>query len=223
MSKTIEMNKHSYFLTLFFLLSSLPLIGQNGEMTDDEAGINSKKDINIFLIKNTRYPLECLKNNIAGDVVFSLAINKAGLLDSLALVLSPDKSLTTNSFSSLRKLAEKWRPVRNDSIEIDKKYLIVFRYRIFVDNDPPDYQKRAENYLVKQNYEKALKLYDKAVQKNIYDQRLYAERAEIKKILGDEEGALQDLQIVERLENNILALISITAIKKTRTVKIRKY
>lgn len=212
-----------FYIFIFFLFSHAPLLGKHVKMVEDTMAIDTKDEINIFLMKNTVYPMKCLKSGIAGDVVFSLTINKAGLLDSLALVISPNESLTTNSFESLIKLAKKWRPVNNDSIEIDKKYVIVFRYRIFMDNVPPDYFDRAKKSIAKQKYEKALKLLDKAVENNIYERQFYLARSEVKKKLGDEKGVAEDLSVVKRLDNNILSIVNIIAIGKSRSVKVGNY
>jgi hypothetical protein len=79
-----------------------------------------------------------------------------------------------------------------------------------------NFKSMADKKIKKQDYEKALLLYDKAILGNPYDYRLFQSRSKVKLLLGDEEGARIDQRTSERLNNEIMSVIDVGVIRTTR-------
>lgn len=176
-------------------------------------------DITKLLAQKTKYPIEALKNKIQGDVIVSFVVNKNGKLDKLAIVSSPDLSISTSSIIVLNTLEKEWSPTVINKTPIDKNYLIIFRYRMYMEFKPSSLKSKAEKYYKKEKYEKALTFYNKAIKDNQYDFQLFESRSRIRKMIGDIEGSKQDYSTSTTLKNEIMAVIEIDAIGKTRTTK----
>lgn len=179
----------------------------------------SKEDLTKFLARKTQYPKDGITNNKAGDVVISFIIRKNGKLDSLVKVSSPDISLSANSIITMISLDKEWSPAKKNNMPIDKKYFVVFRYRIFLNTKPYDYKGQSNKLFEKQKYEKALILYNKGITDNQYDFELFESRAKVKEILGDLEGAKKDQLMSRILKDEIMSIVDIYAIGYTRVEK----
>lgn len=175
-----------------------------------------KGDLSILLGRNANYPTEQLRSNLGasgeGDVVLSLVIHANGKSDFLSIVSSPDRSFSASSIFALNKLEDEWSPARINNTPTDKNYLIVFRYRKYLDIQPYDYKGRIEHYMSKQKYKEALRLLSNAINDNKYDQKLFALRSQVKQILGDTEGAKSDELTAAKLNDEILALITVQVV-----------
>ena len=88
-----------------------------------------------------------------------------------------------------------------------------------VHTQPPDYKERTDKLIDKEKYERALKLYDKAIDDNQYDYELFESRSKVKEILGDTDGAEMDHLDSGRLRNEIISVVNIRAIGVTGTEK----
>jgi Gram-negative bacterial TonB protein C-terminal len=221
------MNKSVILLISIFILWHAHVEAQKTRSSDSTQTFEKAKylkgDLTEFLSKNVKYPDEAYLNKIEGDVIFSFVINKAGRLDNLSLVKSPDLILSTNSISAFNLIDGQWSPSLIDGRPADKRYSLIFRYRVYINSQPPDYKKTAEKNAKKQKFEKALKLYDSAIKDNKYDFILFESRARIKEILGDTEGARQDQLLSENLKKEVMAVVNINAVGITRrTVTIEK-
>lgn len=169
-----------------------------------------KGDPNRFIRDNTAYPKEGITNKIEGDVVVSFIIKKNGTLDSLVKVSSPDVSLSVNSIVVANSIdKEGWSPTKINNLPIDKKYYMVFRYRIFLNSRPYDYKGKAQEFFENQKYEKALKLYDKWIKDNQYNFESFESRSKVKAILGDMEGAKKDQLISLRLKDEMMSVVNV--------------
>lgn len=214
------MKKITLLFVITFLTFNLFVSSQTIQKADSISSVEKakylKEDLAKLLSKNINYPLDALKNNIDGDVVFSFIINKNGEVDSLTMRSSPDVILSSSALVALNLLDKKWSPAKINYVPIDKKYLIVFRYRMYLNTQPSDYKHDALGYLNKQKYDKALKIYNKAIKDNQYDFELLELRSQIKGLLGDVEGSKQDLQTSTRLHNDIMSVINVLARGETR-------
>jgi len=216
--KKITILLFTTFLCLNVILKSQTLHDNDMKLNIENAEY-VKEDLTKLLQSNMTYPLEALKNEIQGDVILSFLIDKTGNLDSLNILISPNDILSASSIVSFNHLENEWSPCKVNGDPIDKKYFIVFRYRLYMNTQPPEYIKRAEKFVEKQKYEKALKFYDKAIAENLYDSRLFELRSKVKEILGDKDGAEKDFQESKRLQNEIISLVDIEAIGISRVEK----
>jgi TonB family protein len=175
-----------------------------------------KEDLTKFLYNNIKYPKEGLMKNIQGDVVISFIINRNGKLDSLKIENSSDFSLSTSSIAAINLLDDEWIPAKVNNTPTDKKYLIVFRFRIYFNSQPYDYKVQSGKFFEKHKYEKSLKLYNKGIMDNKYDFELFESRSKVKEILGDTEGAKNDQLISLKLNDEIMSIIDVIGIGVTR-------
>jgi tetratricopeptide (TPR) repeat protein len=208
------------FISTFLLLSFL-VKSQTLQKSDPISKIENAKylkgDLTKELKSNIKYPRKGLVNNIQGDVILSFIIDRNGKLDSLAILNSPDVLLSTTSIVAFSEIDNEWSPCKINEQPIGQSYLIIFRYRRYLNEVPPEYKNKAEKFFKKQKYEKALKYYDKAIKDNQYDSELFESRSKIKEVLGDIEGAKLDKLISANLKNKIISIVDIEAIGKTRT------
>ena len=169
-----------------------------------------KQDLDKFLILNTLYPTSELTSMITGDVVFSFIINKNGKLESLAIEDYDNVSFINSSKNAIELLDGEWSPAKlNDSL-VDMKYLVVFRYRTYLENKPYDYKRQGRSLFEKQKYERALKALNSGIEDNKYDYEFYELRSKVKEKLGDIEGAKNDQLNSLRLKVEIMSIIDVT-------------
>jgi len=183
-------------------------------------------DITKILNAEINYAASALESKIEGDVVLSFIIDKNGKMGNLTIVSSPHKSLSTSSILSMNSLENNWSPYKVNNQPLDKKYLMVFRYRIYLNTQPPAYKKEAERLFKKQKYERALKHYNWAIEENKYDADLFEGRSLVKDKLSDTEGAKQDKETYKVLKNEVFRCIDVVSIgitkKVTKTTVIRR-
>jgi tetratricopeptide (TPR) repeat protein len=212
-------------ILLFTILLCFNIILKSQTLQDPGTNINIenaqylKEDLTKLLQSNVKYEMEALKSGIEGDVVLSFIIDKNGKLDSLNIISSPHKILSASSITSFNHVQNEWSPCKINGKPIDKRYLSVFRYRLYLNTQPPNYKEKAEKLVEKQKYENALKYFDKAIKENQLDYKLFDSRSKIKEILNDDEGAKKDSEKSKILQNEIISIVDITAIGTTRVEK----
>jgi tetratricopeptide (TPR) repeat protein len=185
--------------------------------TTVEKATYPEENLNKALWKNLTYPMEALQNQIQGDVILSFVINKNGKLDSINVVSSPSGILSLSSVASLNGIGKSWNPCKINGAPVDKTYLLIYRYRIWLNVNPPEYGKQAEKMIEKQKYDKALKLYDKAIAENKFDYKLVEARSKLEEIMGDTEKAEIDLEQANRLKNEIISVVDVTVLSQSYT------
>lgn len=218
------MYKIKLIIIVFFTNLSYFSFGQN----DVDVSVNQDietarylgKDLAESLAKNAVYPPEALMKNIQGDVVISFIINKTGEIENMNIESTPNISLSTMSIIAINQLEKKWKPYKVNGKAVNKKQKIVFRYRIYHDTKPHNYEERAERLMKKEKYERALKFYNRAVKQNQYDHHLYVSRAKVKKILNDIEGSQADIQKSIVVKNEIITYINIIAVSSSEIIVI---
>ena len=207
------MRKITTLVIIGFLALNLSVNSQTIQKIDSNAFVGKakylKEDLTKFLKKITVYPREGFTNNIEGDVVFSVVIKKDGTSDDFTLVNSDKSVLMGSTLSALRTLDNKWSPAIENGEPVDKKYLIVFRYRIYQNTDPVNYKRDALEFIKKEKYDKAIKTYDKGIKENKYDFDLFEKRSLAKNKVGDEQGVKQDHDTAIKLYGEILTVVDV--------------
>ncbi len=97
-----------------------------------------KQDLNKFLSTHTEYPFTEMTSMINGDVVYSFIINRNGRLESLALKDYTNASFLNSSRNAINSLDGEWSPAKLNDTPVDKKYVIVFRFRTYEERKPYD-------------------------------------------------------------------------------------
>ncbi len=161
------------------------------------------------------YPEEAIKNNVKGDVLLSFVINSSGRLDSLEVTESPVGILSYEAKSAINRIKNIWKPCTVNGKKVNKRYSIVFRFRLYKNKKPPTYIKRADKLFNRDKYKKALKLYNKAIEDNRYNYKLFESLAETKDMLGDKDGAEADFKKVDRLIDNIMVIVDVVVVRTT--------
>jgi len=207
-------------LHAIFMDSNSQIIQQPDSGIKAEKAKYLKGDLDKILATNAKYPETELVNGTQGDVVFSFHINKNGNLENFATVKSADVSLLNSSKLAINSLDGEWNPARLNDAPIDKKYLIVFRFRVYIDTKPYDYKGQGKKLVEKQKYEKALKNFNFGIENNKYDFELYELRSKMKELLGDMDGAKNDQIIALNLKDEIMSIIDISVIGVRRIVKL---
>lgn len=179
-----------------------------------------KEDLHKFLSTNTKYPEAEMINGTQGDVAFSFQITSDGKLENLAVKNSSNYSLINSAKKAIDLLDGKWDPAKLNDVPIDKKYEIVFRYRIYLDTKPYDFKSQGKKLIEKQKYEKALKNFNSGIEDNKYDYELYELRSKVKELLGDVDGAKNDQLIALNLKDEVMWVIDITLIGVRRIVQL---
>ena len=210
------------FLTIITVVNG-QTIQRPDSISNFVKAIYLQEDLNKFIQENATYPIEAIKKKVEGDVIVSFVIDRKGKLDSLIIESSPDFLLSTSTIIALNTLNKEWNATKLNDNPIDKKYLIIFRYRIYSETMPQSSESKAEKYFVKEKFDKALIFYNKAIEDNKYDSELFAARSQVRRKLGDIDGAEQDFITSTTLKNEIMSIIEIYAISKTRTRTIERY
>lgn len=178
----------------------------------------SVKNLDSLLAKKVIYPYDALRNSDEGDVIISFSVTKDGKLENPGIKNIPNGLLSKTSMNAVNGITERWVPAKDGDNPISKKYLIVFRYRIYFNSSPPKYKPSAEKQYNKGNYPKALKIYDDAIEENPYDKDLFFARSRTKEALGDTAGAANDIAEYNRLNEEIMAVVDIYAIVTQKTI-----
>lgn len=202
------------------MISKSQIIQKSDSIIRNKKAVYLKEDLTKFLSINTKYPKEEMMDHIQGDVVFSFIINKNGKLGSLALESIPNISLLNSAKIAINSLDGEWNSAMINNAPADRKYLIVFRFRTYLDSRPNDHKGQARKLFEKQKYERTLKLYNEGIKNNRYDFELFEFRSKVKEMLGDIEGAKSDQSISLKLKDEIMSIIDVNAIGVTRTVKM---
>ena len=209
---------------LFLLFVPLILLSQNLQDSDTIKSIKNaeylKDDLTKYLQTNLKYPKEAVEANLQGDVILAFKIDKNGKSDSLNIISSPSKILSYSSSISFNQLEDKWSPCKVNGNPIDKIYMLVIRYRMWLNTHPPEYMKKAEKFVEKQKYDKALEYYNLAIKENKYDYKQFESRSKLEKILSNIGSAKEDSLQAIRLKNEIISVVDINAIGVTSVKKI---
>lgn len=206
--------KQYYFKLILVPVIALMSFTLNAQIQKAQYNI---KNLDSLLARRLAYPSDALRNSDEGDVIVSFSVTKDGKFENPGIEKTCDFLLSKTSMDAVKALNERWVPAKNGDNPVSKKYLIVFRYRIYFNTSPPKYKPGAEKQYSKGNYPKALKIYDDAIEENPYDKDLFLARSKTKEALGDTVGAAKDISEYNRLNEEIMAVIDIYAIATQKT------
>lgn len=195
----------------------------NYHMTKAQTMIQKAKyeegDHRQLIYETVKYPITAIRANIEGDVILSMRISSAGLMDSLNLVQSPNQLLTYSALTAMEALSGNWTPTVMDDQPISKNYLMVFRFRKYLNSAPVDYVGKIESFIKKAKFSKALKFAHEAIDDNPFSARLLRLRSIIYKNIERQEDSQNDFNKADLLDREIMSVIDILALGKvTRTV-----
>ena len=213
------MRKYLMFFVITFLNLSVysQTIQKAEQISTFEKAKYLNEDLAIFLKYKTHYPQDAFQTGIQGDVMFSMIIHKNGEMDSLLFVSSPNILLSQSTLAALASMGKKWSPALVNNTPINKKYFIVFRYRVYMNTEPDDFKGRADDLFAKKKYDRALKIYNQAIKDNIFDFDLLESRSKVKELLGDIEGSKQDHNAATKLNDDVMTFVDIVIKGGTQT------
>jgi len=178
-----------------------------------------KEDLDKGLSRNAKYPLEALKSETQGDVIYSFIITKEGKMENILMVSPLKVGISPSVFNAINQLDKNWSPTKENGKPIDRKYTIVYRYRFYYNVKPADLKNEAEGYVKRKKFDKALKSYNEAIDDNPYDYKLVEARAQVKELLGDIEGSKQDHKLSTMLFTDVMAVETIISVRTIGTAK----
>ncbi|WP_347924099.1 energy transducer TonB [Pontimicrobium sp. SW4] len=143
-----------------------------------------------------------------GTVTISFTINEKGEVLDVIPEINSSKTNGLNAMLAVQKTNGLWNPTLIDGKEVSYTYKIKFHFISKKGTFNEDYSK-AKRLNEKGKYEKALKMYNKFIEKFTDEAKYYSERAAIKKALGDEKGALSDLEKCDELNRIFLTHIKV--------------
>lgn len=221
------MARNTLILIVLFLTFNVSVNGQSNPVAEPvnptEKARYLKEDLAYLLAATIQYPARAIQQEIQGDVVFSFVITKEGELDSLSLDSSPDNSLSTSAMEMMDKIeTNAWSPAKINNQPIDKRYVIIFRYRKLLNSQPIDYKGKAASSFAKQKYKTALKQYTDALKDNPFDQELFEGRSKVKEAMGDLEGAQLDHLASLELQDEVMTVVGVTAFGITRQIQMNQ-
>lgn len=219
--------KKRLIIAMTYLSLALIVNGQQDHKPDsimpNKKAVNAFGEVSKLLAKNANYPVDQLGPNVSGsegDVILSLVIRKSGKSDSLTIVSSVGKSFSTSALVAFSKLPDEWKPAIINNEPVDKRYLIVFRFRKYLDTQPYDHKGKIAQLLSREKYKEALKQLNRAINDNKYDSELFDSRSRVRQILGDVEGATADKLASIRLSEEILSLVEVRVMGISTTKKV---
>ena len=171
-------------------------------------------------MKDINYPKTALANRVQGYVVLSFTITKNGTLEDISPMESPNEELALNSIMNFQLTDSLWNPAILLDRPIDHKYMIAYKYSIYLDESPLEYLKEATKYQEQRKLNKALQFCDKEIKDSKYNSEAYLKRSEIKSELGDTEGSKVDLLKYEELRNQFMGNINVSVIGISRERKL---
>ncbi|MCK4661813.1 MAG: energy transducer TonB [Bacteroidales bacterium] len=210
----------------FFIIIGLTIKSQDSlKVIEDSIKFDLKasfKEGNLesYLLRDIRYPINAINNQIQGYVIISFTITKDGKISEMDPIKYPNKELALTSMLSLKSTDGLWNPTIYKNNPIDYEYLISYKYSMYHDNLPPEYLKKANKYYKKKDFKKSLKFYNKEIEENEYCAEPYLKRSVTKKELGDLNGSYEDKLQFQKLYNQFVGNIEIKLIGITREKKM---
>ena len=131
------------FLT-FYSVAHSQSIQKSDSIPAFEKAKYLKEDLEKGLSRNSKYPLDALKSESQGDVIFSFIITKEGKMENILMVSPLTVGISPSAFNAINQLDKNWAPAKVNGNPIDKKYTIVYRYRFYVNVKPDDLKSDAE-------------------------------------------------------------------------------
>jgi len=147
-------------LTTFFLFCIQTYYSQAQDSIKPPTYLEGESGFFNFLVSNVKYPVDARNNGVSGVVYVSMAVSEEGIIDSLWVVKSDDKSLEEGIIETFMSM-KKWIPaqINNEYVKtqinipigfyLDKDYTSKFVKEIY-DQKAADieYTKTLDEFLV---------------------------------------------------------------------------
>lgn len=166
------------------------------------------KDMNAFLSKNLKYPIEARMNDLQGTVILQTTFDELGFPLSTT-VISGDELLAAEVTRTVSALNENWKPEYLGDRSKGDSYLMSFQFKISKDRSTTQIHQmipRKDQELLMASTEKRL---ESRLEANPYNFKLYEERAELYRTLNLPVLAEKDLMLAEYFKNKMLTQIVI--------------
>ena len=120
------------FIMAILLMASLFASAQEG--TTDAAYPEGNDALSTMIMKNLRYPKECLERDIQGKVTVRFEVKKDGSIGKVSIVDSPHKSMS-DEVLRIVSLFPKWIPAKKDGKAIGSEVTLPVAFRLASDNE----------------------------------------------------------------------------------------
>ncbi len=187
--------------TLFLGIISMPTIFAQ------EISV-ATKDMNAFLSKNLKYPIEARMNDLQGTVILQTTFDELGF-PLRTTVISGDELLAAEVTRTVSALTENWKPEYLGDRTKGDSYLMSFQFKISKDRSTTQIHQMTplkDQELLMESPEKRL---DSRLEANPYNFKLYEERAELYRTLNLPVLAEKDLMLADYFRNKMLTQIVI--------------
>jgi len=182
---------------------------------DIKASFNNG-NLDNFLYSHLIYPMNSIRNQEKGTVLISFLITKQGTVDSIDLISFPSNELAVTAINGLMKTNGMWNPTYKNGEPINYKYLIAIRFSMYLNELPPDYLTKANEFYKKEKFDKAIKYFTKAIELDNYNQSIYYKRSSAYYKIGDTVRAKQDKIRMYEINKVFIGTNNISAIGQNR-------
>lgn len=223
--KKIEQMKIRLIFGIFLLMGvtafSQDTIRANGDfIAFDKKASFKKGKLENYLLKNLNFPKKSIASGAQGYVLLSFTITKNGTLENIIPIEYPNEELAQTSIMNFISTDSLWNPTILFDRPISHKYLIAYKYSIYLNESPLEYLKEAAKYQEQKDFDRALQFCDKEISENKYNSAAYLKRSEIKSSLGDTKGSKQDLSKYEELRSQLVGNINVSVIGISKDRKL---
>lgn len=194
----------------------------SGQIIDNFEKARYAGEFPKVIYETVRYPIESLKVQEQGEVIISLDITSEGDLRNMKVIQAASPFLAKSALESMSTLNGKWTPTHINGQPVSHPYLLVFNFRIYLEK-PPNTIQIIEKLIRKGKHEKAVKKLSLEINSNSKSANLYKLRAAQYEALGKEMESDQDLERQIMLDQQVLEVISVKALGKSRIQKITRY
>jgi hypothetical protein len=161
------------------------------------------KDMNAFLSKNLKYPIEARINDLQGTVILQTTFDELGF-PLRTTVISGDELLAAEVTRTVSALHKNWKPEYLGDRTKGDSYLMSFQFKISKDRSTTQIHQmipKKDQELLMESTEKRL---ESRLEANPYNFKLYEERAELYRTLNLPVLAEKDLMLADYFKNKML-------------------
>jgi TonB family protein len=164
---------------------------------------NYFKSVDDYLRNTVQYPQEAVNNGTEGTEVLKFVITSLGKLADFIIINSVSDEFDEEVIRTLKMTGGMWQPgsINGKPVDMEKEVAVTFKL-----HPTDDFVAMAKKYLdqgnkmlMKGNPGKALKLFDKGINVLPNEQALLAVRGLCRYQLGDEDGAIRDMNRLKSL------------------------
>lgn len=182
-----------------------------GELFEEQRTVQPESDpISTYLSENVEYPKRSQSLRKEGTEIVQFVVTAEGALKNFEIINSVSADIDEELITVLKSTNGMWTPGMNSgvAVEMKKEVSMVFCLGEYRERTPMEkframainyFNKGNRNLLVKNNPEKALKQFNKAITYLPKDEALLLARGMVKYELGDYTGSQQDWDRLKHL------------------------